>query len=175
MAQLNFQTNFFARNVLQSGISNGTLSFFAFNVFDSISFVALNLLVRASSAADKTITMSAGLYSLTGNTLSIANSISGSMTLLEGARNQYISMTGASANQNITPGTWYFGILVSTSGNSAISFFGQSINPANAFPGGFFQGRMSASTNALPGSYATSDLDVTGGDAMQVPMIILTA
>ena len=50
-----------------------------------------------------------------------------------------------------------------------------SINPANAIPGGFLMGRMTASTGAMPGSIATSNLDITGSDALRQPYIILTA
>jgi len=85
-----------------------------------------------------------------------------------------------SATQNISPGAWYFGLNFFTGGiatdHSSISFFGNSsINPPNAIPGGFLMGRMTASTNAMPASIATSDLDITGSDAIRQPFVIITA
>ena len=176
MAQLDFYTNL--PNIENGifGISNGTLSFIPLNLANSISWATLNFLICQTSAASKTLSLSIGLYSLTGSTLSIANSISRSVTYGTSAQSIYLSMVGTSATQNITPGTWWLGLLASTAGANAFSFFGQtSVNPTNAFPGGFIGGRMTASTAALPSTYATSDLDITGNDAMNVPLIILSA
>ena len=174
MGQLNFAQNF---NYIPSQfkiISNGTLSFVPFELADSISFLTMNLGI-SNSSANMTYTFSVGLYSLTGSSLSLANSISASISRSNSVRG-YFSLTATSAAQNITPGNWWFGILVSTGGNSDIELIGQTtVNPLNAFPGAFIGGRMTASTAALPASYATSDLDTTGDDAMNIPMIILSS
>lgn len=171
MAQLNFWHNAIGALSNQNrAMSNGTLSFCPMILEDSISIGTLNLYIQ--QAANGTRTFSIGLYSLTGSTLSIINSWSQTYN----SRAYYFTCSNTSANQNITPGTWWLGLLVSTSGTSNAFIYGQtSINPANAFPGGFIGGRMSDSTNALPSSYATSDLDITGNDAMFVPFILLTA
>ena len=172
MAQLNFHINIpVLHRESSSAMSNGTLRFIPICPSDSISIGTLNIM-NARAAGTKTLSI--GLYSLTGSTLSIANSwsatISGSLV------QNYVSLTATSATQNITPGNWWLGMLISTSGTSNFSLVGQTIiNPANAFPGGFVQGIMTDSTNALPSSYATSNLDITGNDAFMVPYIILTA
>lgn len=117
-------------------------------------------------------TFSIGLYSLNGSTLSLANSASGTRTQNSFG---YFTITATSATQNITPGTWWFGFLLSTTGSSGNSIYGQTGLPVgNAFPGGFMGGRMTESTGALPTAYSTSNLDTTGADSNQVPMIILS-
>lgn len=159
--------------------SNGALSFVPFNIVDSISWINLNFLVRGAGpgGSTRTVSISVGLYSLSGSTLSLANSISGTNTNnLSGGNLKFISLTATSATQNITPGTWWLGFLASTSGQTNLSLFVQSqINPANAFPGGFIQGRMTVTTNAPPATYATSDLDITGNVAFTYPELILSA
>lgn len=173
MGQLNFAQNFeIAPNQLRS-ISHVILTFFPHNILDSISLNTLNLLFSAAGTA-KSITFSLGLYSLTGSTISIANSASSSIATSGGA--QYISLTATSATQNITPGTWWWGILCSFSSSSNVSFYGGfTQDPVNAFPGAFIGGAMTTSTNALPTSIATSDLDITGSDALFVPYIIISS
>ena len=177
MAQLNFHINFAGEVNQRWQASNGTLSFFPFSPSDSISFGTLNIAISKSTSA-ATFTFSIGLYSLTGSSLSLANSISETFSNTNNGQ-QWVSLTAVSATQNITPGSWWLGLLISTGGDSRIYINGQSlinaIGPENAFPGGFIGGRMTESTNALPSSYATSGLDITGGDATNVPIIILTA
>ena len=172
MAQLNFAMNFHLFVSERISINQASLSFVPFMVQDSISFNTMNF----HGASSGSITLSIGLYSLSGLTLSLENSISGSTTRSAVAQAGYISLANTSKTQNITPGTWYFGILASMSNNTSLSFLGQSfINPSNAFPGGFIGGAMTDSTNALPSSIATSDLDITGQDALSIPSIILSA
>ena|SRR3990167_2514823 len=174
MTQLNFIQNFNYSPDEFIRISNATLSFVPFQVADSISFLTMNIPLSYSSA-NMTHTFSLGLYSLTGSSLSLANSISGSISMSAGGRS-YFSMTGTSATQNISAGDWWFGVLVSTGGNSVLDIVGQTIlNPLNAFVGNFIGGRMTDSTGALPSSYATSNLDVTGTDAMNIPFIMLSS
>lgn len=155
-------------------INNGSLSFFPFNIRDSISFGTLNFLMGKTNN-NVTFTMSVGLYSLTGSTLSLTNSISETFSSTNVVQKFYMSLTATSAAQNITPGTWFLGMLVSTGGNSDLSLNGATINPGNAFPGAFIGGAMTDSTNALPSSYATSNLDITGSNPVSVPLILLTA
>lgn len=174
MGQLNFQANFNKLIAQSVTFNNNSLTFFGFNIYDSLSFNNPNILISASSATTKSYSFSFGLYSLNGSTLSIANSASLSRTVT-GASGFYGSFA-TSTTQNITPGTWYIGLIASSDGTGSILLFGQmTINPANAFPGAFIGGRMTASTNALPASVATSDLDITGNDAMLVPSIIINA
>ena len=175
MAQILFSENY----ALMTGVnaqqaSYGILSFIPHIFFDSISFNTLN--IPGVIGAKASFTLQFGLYSLNGSTLSLSNSISGTVGSSNTGR-AYISLTDTSATQNITPGVWWFGLLLqSTSSNNSLSFLGNStINPENAFPGGFIVGRMTDSTNGLPSSYATSDLDTTGNDAIFVPNIIISA
>ena len=173
----NFPGHLGAANV---GFSNGTLSIHAVNIPLSISFNQVLALMSVSSAALSALsaTLQFGLYSLNGSTLSLANSASNTVEHTNSAYSWYSMVT--SATQNITPGAWYFGVNFFAGGiatdHSSASFYGNSsINPANAIPGGFLMGRVTASTNAMPASIATSDLDITGSDAIRQPYIILTA
>lgn len=183
MGQLNFAQNFNAIPPRVLEVSNNSLSFFPWNLYGSVSFVSLNIPIKSgisSGAGSVAHTLSIGLYSLTGSTLSLANSISltdsssrtGNNISYEG----YVKGTGTSATQNITPGTWWWGFVNSVTGSITLSLTGGfTNNPGNAFPGAFIGGRMTDSTNALPSSFATSDLDITGSDAMFTPFIILGA
>lgn len=159
--------------------SRATLSVHAVNIPLSISFNNVIFLAGVTYASSRSLSIEFGLYSLNGSTLSLANSASRQLTFSEASTN-WMSMV-TSATQNITPGTWYFALNQVSSATDAgldgnMSFYGNSsINPANAIPGGFLMGRVTASTTAMPASIATSDLDITGSDAIRQPYIILTA
>lgn len=176
MGQVSFLSNFH-RLPASLVISNATMTFVPFNVLDNISFKTVNIpRVYFSSNSSVGFTFSVGLYSLTGSTLSIANSISGSQSFTSSIGNggqAFISMSATSANQNLTPGTWYFGILVSlsASNNTRLNLFGFTLTRTNAWPGGFIGGQMTASTNALPSSIATADLNQNSAEVL----ILLTA
>lgn len=161
------------------GFSNGTLSIHAVNIPLSLSFNTPVVLMSVSSGVGSALsgTIQFGLYSLNANTLSLANSASQSIGI-GGSANSWYSMA-TSATQNITPGQWYFGMNFFTGGiatdHSSASFYGNSsLNPNNA-PTRFVMGRVTASTNAMPASIATSNLDITGSDAVRQPFIIITA
>lgn len=179
----NPQIQFFENMPTKDGMSfhslnsNGTLSIHAVNIPLSLSFNQIAVLLSASSAAASlyTGTIQFGLYSLNGSTLSLANSASANPTIITTALS-WISMV-TSATQNITPGAWYFALnaLSGVGDHSLISFWGNtSINPGNS-PPALIQGRMTVSTNAMPASIATSQLDISGADATRQPYIILTA
>ena len=175
MPQLDFEYNELLQDVqVRHQFSIGTLKIIPMMIRDSISLGTINLLGRATNTS-LTLSLSIGLYSLTGSTLSLANSVFGSHGInINGAT--WLSFTSTSATQNITPGTWYFGLLGSTSNTNAISLLGNSLaSGQNNFPGAFVGGRMTATTGALPASIATSDLDIAGGDAMASFMILLSA
>lgn len=176
---LQFFENFPGKNGVIIATSSQTLSFHAVNIPLSLSFgYPVIYMSRGGAVVEATATrsISFGLYSLTGSTLSLANSASRSVTIdLNGGFVSWLSMI-TSATQNITPGTWYFGINFSEAGGGGLSVLGNSsINPANAVPGAFLRGRVTASTGAMPASIATSALDITGADAMRQPYIIITA
>lgn len=179
--QLQFFENFPAKHgVTNIAYSDGTLSVHAVNIPLSISFNQVVALMSISSAALSALsaTLQFGLYSLNGSTLSLANSASNTVEHTNSAYSWYSMVT--SATQNVSPGAWYFAVNLFTGGiatdHSSASFFANSsFNPANAIPGGFLMGRVTASTNAMPASIATSDLDITGSDAIRQPYIIITA
>lgn len=171
--QLQFFENFPGKDLVANvAYSKGTLSVHAVNIPLSLSFgYPVVLLSNSSSGGTRSIQF--GLYSLNGNTLSLANSASNSWAPSTSAYS-WISLI-TSATQNITPGAWYFALNLLSAGNSSFSLLGNSsINPGNAAPA-FVRGRMTASTTAMPASIATSALDITGQDAMRQPYIIITA
>jgi hypothetical protein len=179
MGQLNFAVNggLAAPNVFN--FSNGTLYFFPVLLTDNLSLSIVNVLTDIAGVAGgtRTVSISIGIYSLTGSTLSLANSISGTRTgTVQGGNPSYISLTAISAGTNLSAGNWWFGIVYSSSGNNTARFrvFG-SANAANAFPGSFIGGAMTATTNAPPSSVATSDLDIIGTEMIFQPVIILSA
>ena len=157
------------------GLSANTLSVHAVNIPLSLSFNNVVILARYTGAGSRSNTIQFGLYSLNGSTLSLANSASATDAFTTTGTSWVSFVT--SATQNISPGAWYFALnLVSSSGTAGWQPLGNSsINPANAIPGGFLMGRMTASTAAMPASIATSNLDITGSDAIRQPYIIITA
>ena len=162
------------------GYSNGTLSVHAVNIPLSVSFNNVVAFMSISSAALSALsgTLQFGLFSLNGSTLSLANSASNTVQHnAESALSWYSMVT--SATQNVSPGPWYFGVNFFTGGiatdHSSASFFcNTSLNAVNA-PPILVLGRMTDSTNAMPNSIATSNLDITGFDATRQPYIIITA
>lgn len=166
-----------------NGRSSRVLSVHAVNIPLNISFnnVAM-LFTRGADNATRsaTLTYRFGLYSKNGNSLSLANSASGSDSW-GGANTSTVWLTMVtSATQNISPGAWYFAHVNDRATNAAgADNYGPhgntSINPGNAIPGGFVMGRMTATTNAFPAAIATSDLDITGSDAIRQFYILITA
>ena len=163
--------------------SNGTLSVHAVNIPLSLSFnnviFYLNRSASLSAGSIRNI-FQMGLYSMNAGTLSLANSAGVTLSIASSdattSFNSWISLA-TSATQNISPGAWYFAFNQQTqSTNFGLSgLINTSFNPANAIPGGFFMGRMTVSTAAMPVSIETSKLDVTGSDAVRKPYIIITA
>lgn len=161
--------------------SANTLSVHAVNIPLSLSFNNLVAFVGQSIVTSRSasFTHKFGLYSMNAGTLSLANSASVSNTM-NGVTNTSWMSFAISTTQNITPGTWYFAMLISSAngagGGGSVNYLqNSSINPANAIPGGFLKGRMTVSTAAFPASIVTSDLDITGVDATRQPYIIITA
>ena len=178
--QLNFFENMVGRDgVSQRAYSMGTLSVHLVNIPLSISFnYPVFLMSFGSNALSNWIgDVQMGLYSMTGSTLSLANSANAAINVSTNGIS-WVSLV-TSATQNISPGNWYFAANILTSGvlphTSASFFANSSINPGNADPSALMRGRMTASTNAMPASIATSDLDITGSDSNRQPYIILTA
>lgn len=171
MAQLNFLANINHILINQKLVTDGNLTIMPFNILDSISWMTINLLVRSSSSANQTHTILLGLYSLNNSTLSLANSVSQSMSTAGNGR-AWMSMIDTSANQNITPGTWFFGIIGRTGGTDGFQLGGNSNTvPQNVFPGGFIGGSYSVTTAALPATIGTTEV-VTSGDLFEACIIL---
>ncbi len=170
MALIQANYNFIpTRNI---SVVHGTLYMFPFHVIETVPLQTLNILFTQGNSA-KSVTFSLGIYSLTGGTLSIANSLGETVSNLSNVR-WFPRFTATSAAQTLTQGNWFLGFLMSTSSNSNISLRGGfSHLPINAFPGGFIGGAFTASTDALPASLATSDFDTTGNSEMGTPIIII--
>lgn len=123
----------------------------------SISFNKVALLFTAGPGGTTTYsaTVSLGLYSLNGATLSIANSASGSISV--SANSTFWLTLGTSATQDITPGNWYYGFISSTNGGSpAYLAIGNGNGEGGGAGGVLVRGVATATTNALPSSIETS-------------------
>lgn len=147
----------------------------------SISFNNVAILLSGSGGVSEDLSISFGLYSLTGSTLSLANSASRATGLtLNQTMFSWLSLA-TSATQDITPGNWYFGFLSLTTLGSSFSvvvnraFNGNANNPA----GIFVRGYHSVSTSELPASIATSDMvkefSSTNTNLVEFPYIIISA
>lgn len=169
--QYQFFENFPAKNGNGFGVySNGTVSIMAINLPNYQSFNNVVALVSESNAGSATLQF--GLYSLNVSTLSLANSASAGITM--GNALSWHSMI-TSAAMNISNGPWYLAFNVLSGGASSLSLWANSsLSLANAFPALVF-GRMTVSTNAMPASIATSDLNITDQGAVRTPYIMLSA
>ena len=132
---------------------------------------------------NKTVTISFGLYSLNGASLSIANSASRTYSAA-GAAGVHLSFA-TSAAQDITPGNWYFAVLYATGGNSLFSFLRGNQNDdfvfagTNPIVGAIVRGQQSVSTAGLPAAIATTDIAQEGSNTDNIshahPYIVITA
>ena len=172
----------FQRMALQQIPGNGSLQIQGVYIPGSLSFNTVALMFSAQGTTAKTATISFGLYSLTGSTLSLANSASQSTNPTANQLSWVTLVT--SATQDITPGNWYLAIMSSSSSNSRMSFIcntnaGDFL--ANGVYGGVFvRGFLSVSTSALPASIATSDLSKEGSGFanaayLNYPYILISA
>lgn len=176
MSRINIFHNF-PDQVYQSVLlGNGRFYMHEFYVPGSISFNNVVFAISNNSAAHS-ITYSIGLYSLSGSTLSLANSAEGSFAGNGGFSWRTLA---TSAVQDITPGDWFLGFLYSTNGgggsvrvlvNSRANFSG------GEYGGPFFGGVYSATTNVFPSSIDTTNMskgDGTG-NSLVFPHIIISA
>lgn len=153
----NFPHFFLAR----SQFNANTLMLHHVYIPGSLSFNnAVMLLSQGHTSASATISF--GLYSNNNSTLSLANSASASFNT--DANGAYWLTLNTSAAQDISPGDWYLGFLQISGGNNSITLFIQTARTNAAtmdgkpYGGPFFRGWLSASTDGLPSSIATTDL-----------------
>ena len=160
MAQINIFENFDNLHIVgNSSIPANTLQIQRVYIPGSLSFNVPSVVFTKGDSSDASFSVSLGLYSLTGNTLALANSASGSTNGIS-AILQWFSMA-TSTTQNISPGEWYLGFVYATSSRSNITFRG-NIWPASpgagASPTSFIRGRYTVSVTNIPASISTSDL-----------------
>jgi hypothetical protein len=181
-ATMQFYENDPGRGITNSPIilSNGTIAIQGINIPLTLPFVIPCILITHASYTTTSITRNytfqLGLYSLTGSTLTLVNSASANYLANNTAvGSSWVSMV-TSATSNIIPGTWYIGINFLTGGMSeSFGFIGGNQLGAASNPNKFHRGRLTVSSNAMPASIATSNIDITGTDAFFQPYIIITS
>lgn len=175
MAQVSFLKNYNYYPVETYSMAGNSFYLYPFNIWESISLLTINFPMEQTAAATGSHTVSLGLYQMNNSTLTLLNSGSSSFAHTT-SDNFWVSITSFSSQSSlITPGSYWFGLLISTSSQNSLAWVGNNvINAGNAWPGGFYAGRMTTSTNAVPGSIATSDLDITGNDGIFSQVIIIS-
>lgn len=184
MAQLNFAQNWPALGPNSITFTVGTLNVVPIYIDDNISWQTVNIGMLRSGISGS-LSLSVGLYSLTGATLTLLNSISGTFSNTTDNNNRfgYVSLTATSATSNIVGGQYWLGLLISTtaSTSTATPYFYRGVAAMAGASGitspwpSFIQGRLtSVSTNAMPTSLLTSDLEQSD-ISMASPAILLTA
>lgn len=174
-----------------TAISGGVKTLFFQPVVIPYNLTVTNLLWLASQTNVATnssggLSVSAALYSLNGGTaLSLASSGSTNLTWTSGAAlssNTGINYQQMSLNSwAVTPGAYLFAWWVSTQNSASMSYYGPAAQPAissgqvAAMTNLMLDGYYSATTNALPASFALSATGVylrTGATAAEQPFII---
>lgn len=172
-----FNNVLYNQGAIASILGAGTLFIQGHVIPGSLSFNNVIFLVSQASTA-ASITVSFGLYSLNGSTLSLANSASKGTNF--GAGLSWMSLI-TSANQDITPGNWFLALLSTTAGNANISFYGENVGVGfseGVNAGNFVNGIMSVTTNGLPATIATSDLVKFGAatwNNTRAPYVIISS
>lgn len=182
MARLNIFNNFPLNDVALGRLAGAsTLHIHYVYIPGSISFNNVNI-IFSQGHTSASATISFGLYSLTGSTLSLANSASRAFNTNANGLS-WISLA-TSAVQDITPGDWFFAFLSASSGQNSISYAIHntlSNNLTNVQLGGpFIRGVLTVGTAALPASIATSDMRKEGNgssttNSTHQPYLLLSA
>ena len=164
--------------------SNGYPSFYHVYIPGSISFNTLAMIGSFNIGATNSLSFSFGLYSLTGGTLSLANSGSFSTGGVTGF--SWITF-GTSANQDITPGDWWFALQRSRNlAGASFSFVAcdpYSNDPNNGgivAQGIFARGVYTVTSAGMVNSVATSAMSKEGIGALPAghgihPYIVISA
>ena len=159
-----------------NNLSFSTLSIHGVHIPGNITVNTVALGMFFSSAASKTATMSFGVYSLNGATLSLENSGS----LSSSHSNTFFSVLtlAMSKTDALSAGNWYFGCLISTSGTGGVqpdSGIQLAGNSGPTIPGTLAYGLLSVSTGALPATIAESDIQDSPTISYAFPNIIISA
>ena len=138
--------------------SNGALRIRGVYIPGSISFNQVAVVFNNNSVVANSLSISFGLYSLSNNsTLNLANSASFSSTYSATIISWLTLAT--SATQDITPGNWYFGVVVSQSNHTDFGLLGNTDQPVVSVYGGpAMRGQYRSTTNNIPSTIHTSDI-----------------
>lgn len=177
MGNMNIQNgSFFSSLMCHMVVIPGSIS------FNNVAIIASQTIGAFLSGR---YSVSFGLYSLNGSTLSLANSASAAsdITLNQSARSWLTMIT--SATQDITPGNWYFAFIHSSASSGSHGYMARNakhnlgVNDNSAYGGPFFDGYLSVSTGAMPASIATSDMikdEATANEGITLhPYILITS
>jgi hypothetical protein len=182
MARLNlfYSPPFLLNPIALDLASVGALHIQGVEIPGSLSFNNVAVILSGSGGVSEDMSLSFGLYSLNGSTLSLANSASMATGLTLNQTMFSWRTLATSATQDITPGGWYFAVMSSTSlgGSFSIEMLNRPIDMTHAgYGGNFARGILSVSTNAMPASIATTDLIKEGANtnANRHPYIIISA
>ena len=151
--------------------------------FNTVAVLLSQTLGNTASTGGESV--SVGLCSLNGATLSLANSASGFRSISQNQSSLAWLTLATSATQDITPGDWFLAFVKVSTNTGSHGFIidnGADVGGAawGLLPGGpFFRGHYKSGTNALPGSIATSDCSVYGQNAgsgsTRQPYILIAA
>lgn len=181
MANINFHESYPKNAVSFTTWGVGSLPVNGFYLGTTLPFVSVAMLWSASGTTAKTLSVSFGLFSMNGGTLSLANSASGSVAPTANAISWMTLVT--SATMNLSAGNWYTAMMYSTAGNSRISILVRdralagtiSPNWVTVRPGGqYIYGGGSASTAVMPGSLATSNTAQNSAVLIRHPYVIIS-
>lgn len=184
MARINYFYNWFPFQDCQlRQFSNNELNMHLVYIPGSLSFNSLVVPISVGATINHTYTISFGLYSISGSTLSLANSASYASNDFNNSF--WKNITDISATQDITPGNWFFAYIITESSNNprvnniifqnATRDYSIDVNVG----GPFVRGRYSVTTNGFPASIATSDMskieDSSATNPKAAPLLIISA
>jgi hypothetical protein len=172
-------------------ISNATMSFQKMSIPMYISATAGIIMMNLSGNTNSSgaLTVSMGIYTLTGASANLASSGSRQISWTSGSNTTTNSVYGGASgtqyrtlgiNASLTPGDYLVGFVFSTTNNGTWQVFGrQGLNIVNVFDGVetsyFLDGTSGSSTGAFPASVAATNTNYarTGLAAARQPGFIL--
>jgi hypothetical protein len=174
-------------------ISNASLSMQKVSLPMNISATGAAIMMALTGASNSSgaLTVSMGIYTLSGSTASLASSGSRQISWTSGSDTSASSRYGGASgtryrtfgiNASMTPGDYMIAFWFRTTNNGTWRMFGrQAVNVVGTFDGietAYFLDGVSASsfTTAMPASYNVTDSNNyvrTGLNALQQPGVIL--
>ncbi len=156
----------------------GVLSIQAIQLFGSLSLSKIYMGISGGNTTAKSITVSLGLYTLNGGTLTLVNSASRSSAVTSGVSWMTLITSASSA---MVPGLYYLGVVTTSAGNSSYGLLAQA-GQGTGFSGGgnagpVVRGSFTTTTNGIPLSIATTDINKEGtirGNTAQ-PYVVISS